>query len=330
MPRLDHWPARWTTRAGSIYYRTTTADRGRFDGRTWFRLGRTEAEAWRTWHERLPELAAPRTIRDVIERYRVARLPALAAPTRRQYSAALVLLDAVFGGMAPRSLLPVHCYDYRARRPRVAGNRELAVLSAVMSYAVELGAVDRNLVREVRRNPEPPRRRFVEDHEVAAFLAGASPFLRAYVRLKLLTGIRQGQLLALRLSDWDGERLRVEPTKGGRETYYQGDGLEEAVAEVLALRRGAALRSVYLFATRQGQRYTGDGFRSIWQRAMRRYVAAGGVAYTEHDLRAKVASEDPANAMERLQHRSPAMVRTVYNRKPAEVHVLRSKHERSA
>ena len=86
--------------------------------------------------------------------------------------------------------------------------------------------------------------------------------------------------------------------------------------------RGEQLRSVYLFATREGQRHTGDGFRSIWNRAMRKYIAAGGERFTEHDLRAKVASDDPVHAQTRLQHRSSAMVKRVYNRKPTQVHVL--------
>ena len=85
---------------------------------------------------------------------------------------------------------------------------------------------------------------------------------------------------------------------------------------------------MYLFCTRRGGKYTSDGFRAIWQRAMGRYVAAAPEGdtrerFTEHDLRAKVASDDPANAQGRLQHRSAAMVSTVYDRKPAEVSVLK-------
>lgn len=333
MPRSDHWPLRWTTKSGSIYYRTKPSDRHLFDDREWFRLGHTEEEAFTEWWRRKPEEAAPRTISALIQRYRKARLPRLAPKTQKQYNAALELLGAVFGDMAPRSLLPVHVYDYRELRPRVAGNREVAVLSALMTYAVELGCVDRNLVREVKRNPEPARKRYVEDIELDAFLQHCSKFLKAYVGLKRLTGVRQGQLLAIRLSDWDGERLRIPATKGGKDAYYWGEGLAEAVNACLAIRKGHALQSLYLFATRTGQRYTEDGFRSIWQRAMSKYLAAAKEGelrprFTEHDIRAKVASDDPDNAQQRLQHRSAAMVRTVYDRKPAEIHVLTSRENR--
>lgn len=322
MPRLTHWPQRWTLKNGSIYYRTTREDRHRFDDKSWFRLGQTESEAYETWWTRLPEEAAPVSIGAVIHRYRHERLPLLASKTQIQYQAALTLLDAVFGAMSPRSLLPVHCYDYRAKRPRVLGNREIAVLSALMTFAVELGCVERNLVREVKRSPEPPRNRYVDDAELDNFLSHCSPFLQAYVALKLLTGVRQGQLLTIRLTDWDGEKLKVVGTKGGKDTYYGGEGLAAAIEACLDLRRGRSLQSIYLFSTRKGQRYSTDGFRSIWQRVMRKYVEAGGERFTEHDLRAKVASDDPENAQTRLQHRSSAMVRTVYDRRPAEIHVF--------
>jgi integrase len=135
-------------------------------------------------------------------------------------------------------------------------------------------------------------------------------------------------MLDLRLSDWQDGKLRVKATKGGKDTYYTGEDLADAVETCIALRGGHQLRSVYLFSTRYGQRYTGDGFRSIWSRAMRKYVNTGGERFTEHDLRAKVASDDPANAQARLQHRSNAMVKTVYDRRPAQVHVLTNREKR--
>jgi integrase len=328
MPRLDHWPLRWTTKGGSIYYRTTPAERDRFSGKQWYRLGRTEEEAFAVWWSLKPEEAAPQNISAVIYRYRRARIPKLAPATQRQYQSALTLLDAVFGAMHPGSLKPVHVYDFREYRPPVQGNREVAVLSALMTYAVELGCVDRNLVKEVRRTEETPRDRYVTDAELEQFLTHCAPFLRAYVRLKSMLGIRQAQMLAIRLSDWDGERLRVTATKGGKDSFYQGDGLSQAVEACKALREGQGVRGLWLFSTRQGGRYTSDGFRAIWQRAMRKFILSGGQRFTEHDLRAKVASDDPANAQDRLQHRSSAMVRTVYDRKPAEVRILTARENR--
>lgn len=330
--RRKHWPPRWTQDRGVIYYRTRPAERHLWEGRSFFPLGRTEPEAWRTWYARTADTPSGglETLGDAIDRYAREVLPDRAESTQRDYRRALQLLRNVFGHMRPSDLAPRHVYAYMDRRPGVAGNRERAVLSSVLSYAVRWGMLDRNPVREVRRSPERPRDRYVTDDEVAAFLEHAPPMIRAYVRLKLLTGLRQGQLLGLRRVDWDAERaeLTAPATKGGRATVYQGPELRDAVAAIReACANGSAVASVWLIPSRTGRRYTSDGFRSIWQRAMRRYCDAGGVRFSEHDLRAKVASDaEAAHAQALMGHRSQITER-VYRRKPNRVAVLRAPHD---
>ena len=210
------------------------------------------------------------------------------------------------------------------KRPATAGNRDKAVLSAVITACVRWGVLDRNLVREVQRNKESPRDHYVTDTEVDAFLKHCGLMLTAYVELKLLTGLRQGQILALKLSDWDGERLTVPGAKSGRTVVYSGDGLKEALEAAFAIRKGRALRSLYIFSTRSGQPYSGDGFRSIWQRVMKKFIEDGGSRFTDHDLRAKVASdsESLSAAQSRLGHQSAQLTNRVYRRKPAQMSVL--------
>lgn len=55
--------------------------------------------------------------------------------------------------------------------------------------------------------------------------------------------------------------------------------------------------------------HTSSGFDSIWQRAMRKAIEAGDLKerFTEHDIRAKTATDDPLNAQQRLGHQSRAM-----------------------
>ena len=88
--REPHWPARWTRKRGRlIYYVVPAADRERWDGKSWFRLGATEAEAWITWYARTEGGDALTTVADAIDRYTREVLPKLAASTQRQYTAAL-------------------------------------------------------------------------------------------------------------------------------------------------------------------------------------------------------------------------------------------------
>lgn len=328
--RSAHWPQRWARKHGSIYFRPRPEDREQWDGKAWFRLGATEAEAYATWHERnKPKRddgeGPPTTIGGAFSRYVAEILPTLAPKSQRDYQRAITIMRPVFGHMRPSALKPRHVYEFMTHRPRVAGNREKAVLSAVMTQCVRWGAIDRNLVREVKRNKETPRDRYVSDTELDAFVAHASKMLRAYCDLKMMTGLRQGQLLALHRTYWDGEVLQVPAAKAGRTVRYSGPKLRAAINACLELQKGeGAIASVYILSSRTGTRYTSDGFRAIWQRAMRKHIKAGGVRFTEHDLRAKVASDSETleTASKRLGHQQQSTTKRVYHRKPVEVTVL--------
>lgn len=334
--RKKHWPPRWTEDRGTIYYRPRADERHLWDNKSFFRLGKTEHEAWRKWYERTADTPTGelRTLADCFDRYRRTTLPDLAEKTQREYARALMLLNSVFGHMSPASIKPRHVYAYMDRRPGVSGNRERAVLSAVMTQCVRWGLVDRNLVREVQRTKEVPRERYVRDAEVATFVqtlgkTGAGAMLRAYVRLKLLTGLRQGQILALRREAWNASsgELTAPAVKGGRPTVYSGDGLSDAVRELqAACRTGANVESLWLMPSRTGARYTSDGFRSIWQRAMAAYVEQGGERFRDHDLRAKVASDAEADHARALMGHRTAITERVYRRKPAQVAVMNLPH----
>jgi len=94
------------------------------------------------------------------------------------------------------------------------------------------------------------------------------------------------------------------------------------VNEVLDLRK--KVLSVWLFHTNQGQPYikpdgSANGFDSLWQRFMARAIEQTGLTerFTEHDLRAKVASEiKPAHAQQLLGHSSESTTQKIYRRKP--------------
>jgi integrase len=83
--------------------------------------------------------------------------------------------------------------------------------------------------------------------------------------------------------------------------------------------------SPFLFCTRKGTGYineaTGNpsGWKSLWQRFFARVLAETKVTenFTEHDLRAKVASDADSlqHAMELLSHADAAITQRVYRRK---------------
>lgn len=167
--------------------------------------------------------------------------------------------------------------------------------------------------------------------ELSRFLETATPFIAAWVQLKIITGLRQGQLRQLHASAWDSKRLTVKGSKKGRDVIFEDhDGsneLELAIDSVMNVRSSRKVGSVYMFPNRKGSMYTDNGFRNLWQYAMSSYLAAYPDAerFTEHDLRAKLVSdsEDSLIAQKRVGHRQLSTTQGIYERKPKVVSVLK-------
>ncbi|HEX2542014.1 MAG TPA: hypothetical protein VHM00_13135 [Caldimonas sp.] len=99
-------------------------------------------------------------------------------------------------------------------------------------------------------------------------------------------------------------------------------------------------QSLFLFCNREGQGYIneelsrGSGWKSMWQRFMKRVVKETNVKepFTEHDLRAKVASDAGTleHARSLLAHADSRTTRRVYRRKAEIVEPLASKASNQA
>jgi integrase len=315
---------KFTRKHGAWYLQVPERLRDRFEGKKWYRLGKTEAEAYRTYFERMGSEASPvNNMEQLFDAwYTQYVMVELAPATQEAYRHYLKPLRLAFGHMLPSRIRPLHAYQYLDSRPRVAGNREVSVLSKTLTFAVRKGLLERNLLRgQVERNAEHPRKRVPSAAELESFLQGSSDTLRHYVALKRITGLRQGQILALKWSDWDGERLRVPAAKGGRDTEYMGPALAVVIGEIE--RRGAAGR--HLFEGRNG-RYTRSGFGSLFKRAMAAFVGAGGERFNDHDIRAYVASnaETLEHAQALLGHQDSRTTNRVYRRGAVRVTVLQT------
>lgn len=324
-------PAGWRHKHGAYYYRPPVQLRDLWEGKTEYRLGKSLSEAYRVWADKLELYSDIRTMGELLDRYALEIVPLKAPKTQHSNQISIRKLKAVFGAMPIEAVKPKHVYQYRDIRGKqgtTAANRDIEVLSHSFTKAIEWGFCENHPIKgKVRKFSTPPRRRYVEDWEVQEALKVASPFIAAYIRIKLLTGIRRGDLLSLKLSDLKDDGIHVEPKKtaqttGKRIIIEWSDDLRDAIEEAENLRK--KVLSIWLFHTHKGQPYikangNANGFDSIWQRFMAKALRNTNLKerFTEHDLRAKVASDtDVVHAQNLLGHSTPAMTEKAYRRKP--------------
>lgn len=263
---------------------------------TWLRLSDTYPDALRAYADHVERPARFSTLGAIIDQYLAEIAPRKAPATYAGNVREARGLRAFFGRMRPDAIEPQHVYQYmdiRGARAPVRANRERALLSAVFSFAIRLGGCSTNPVQHVKRFRERPRTQAPTEAEIAALCRHGPPWLAPYCAIKILTGMRQADLLALTMAQAapDADALAFTERKTGkRREILISPALRAALDAALALPRPG--RSAALFATRRGGHYSGDGFRSIWSRAMRAAIAADAVPvrFTEHDIRATAAT----------------------------------------
>jgi len=338
-------PARWIHQHGAYYYLVPHGLEVHWSGKKLFRLGSTLPEAYRLWADRLGELEKAHTIGQLLDRYALEVIPTKAPKTQAGNNRALPTLRAVFGHLPLTPFKPRLVYQYVDRRgAKIAAHREIEVLSHAFTKAVEWGYIDAHPFKgEVRLEGEPPRTRYVEDWEMVEALAlkprrkaGSVLAVQAYIRVKLLTGMRRADLLRLRPAhDCKEDSIHVQPRKTARTTGKRlviewSAELRAAVEMALAARPVDI--APYLFCTRRGECYakpdgSANGWESMWGRFMERLLAETKVEerFTEHDLRAKCASDAGSleHARALLAHADARTTERVYRRKPERVKPLR-------
>lgn len=231
-------------------------------------------------------------------------------------------LRKLFGDTPLLALKPQHIYKYvdlRSRKKkdengrvtggRTAALREVEILSHAYTKAVEWGYIDRHPFKgEVRLEGERPRDRYIEDWEVLEMLAlpsprkkGSVPAIQAYIRLKLMTGMARSDLLRLTSANLKDDGVHIQRHKTaestGKRTIYEWTPELQAAVELAKATR--PVLSPFLFCNREGKGYidedTGEshGWDSMWQRFVDRVLKETKVTerFTEHDLRAKCASD---------------------------------------
>jgi len=154
-------------------------------------------------------------------------------------------------------------------------NRAVALISSVVEYGKRIGLLPEDFInpcRGVKKFPEKPRTRFIQENEMGAFLeavdAEGNPYYRGFFKLAVLCGCRKSELLTLKWENVDlnhGE-IHLIDTKNGecRDVVLSGP----AVQILRDLPREHQNPHVFPSPTRPGKHLT--EIKGIWKRILKR------------------------------------------------------------
>jgi integrase len=227
----------------------------------------------------------------IIEGFRASEeYLALAARTRQDYDKQLLLIERKYGD------LPLQALDDRrvrgdfkawradlAKRSRRQADYAWDVLRRVINVAIDNGIVSTNPCAKAGRLYHGSRAEIVWTQEQeAAFIRMAPPHLHLALMLGLWTGQRQGDLLRLTWTAYDGATIRLRQSKSVRQcrrARYVSIPVGEALKRLLD---STPRKSPTILLTMDGTPWTSEGFSSSWRKACKR---AGVTGVTFNDLR---------------------------------------------
>jgi integrase len=207
----------------------------------------------------------------------------LSVSSLRSYLAYISLIEEEFGDLPIAALADrrirgefKNWRDQFANTPRKA-DYVWSTLSRILSFSKDRGLIGSNPCERGGRLYSVDRTTNIwRDEDVAGFLAHAGPELALAMMLALWTGQRQGDLLRLSWSAYDGSHIRLRQSKSGRHVTVP------AGAPLRILLDRTPHTSPVILTTTRGNPWTSDGFRTSWSKAR---AKAGITGLTFHDLR---------------------------------------------
>jgi integrase len=208
----------------------------------------------------------------------------LSDSTKRAYTAYLRMIEAEFGDMPIEALSDPEVRgefkrwrDGMAETPRKA-DYAWTTLARVLSVAHDRGRIPVNPCQRGGRLYEADRAEKIwTEDDIARLLAVASPSMAMAALLALWTGQRQGDLLRLPWSAYDGSYIRLRQSKTGR---YVIIPVSKRLQPILD---GANRISTQILTNANGRPWTSDGFRTSWAKTCFKAGLADDLHF--HDLR---------------------------------------------
>jgi integrase len=226
---------------------------------------------------------APGTLGSVLTAYQgSSKFTSLRESTRRDYARCITRIEKRFATFPLGALTDPRTrglfMDWRdelgKRSPRQA-DLAWAVLNVAVSWGLDRGLVPCNPFTKGGSLYHGSRADQIWSLEQEERFLTSAPCLRLPFLLAVWTGQRQGDLLRLPWSAYDGRVINLKQSKGGKRVVIPVGGPLKAALD-------AAPNISTLILTNNGRAWTGSAFRHMWLRACK---AAGIKGVTFHDLR---------------------------------------------
>jgi integrase len=230
------------------------------------------------------EAPAPRSLLTLVAEFKAsAEFQTKRPSSKRAYLSYLKLIEAEFGDMPIDALAdPKVRGEFKEWRDRMAATPRKAdyawtTLARVLSVAKDRGRIAVNPCERGGRLYKAERSdKIWTEADIARLMAVGGERMTDALLLALWTGQRQGDLLRLPWSAYDGMHIRLQQGKNGRR-------LKIPIGTLLRDRLDQAKRmSAMILTNAYGKPWTSDGFRTSWAKAC---AKAGISELTFHDLR---------------------------------------------
>jgi integrase len=225
------------------------------------------------------------TVADLIKRFEnTTFFEDLAETTRKEYRRKFKVIDRKWGSAPIASFneieFRVDALNWRdeiAKRARREADNLMSALGRLGSWAYERGEVERNVLDKFKRVYHSDRADmlWLPTH-IKAFTEVATPELYAALMLAMHTGQRQGDLLRLPWSAYDGERITLRQSKGGVVVSIK------CTVALRALLDGMEKRATVILTTGKGGAWKKRWFNDCWLDACTKAKITG---LHFHDLR---------------------------------------------
>jgi integrase len=251
----------------------------------------------------LQEQRAAPTVAELCDRFEAEHLPRKAPSTAGEYRRSLrnhvrpfFGLHTKVGDVAFADIDRLHRRLTAEGKP-FAANRTLALVSKMFSLAVRWGMRSDNPCRNIERNYEGKRRRYLSGDELERLTKALAehPDKQAadIIRLLLLTGCRRGEALSMRWADVD--LTNAVWSKPGSTTKQRSDHIVPLSAPARQLLSDIAEQTgkrhalpTFVFPSA----LSGSGHRTHVKRDWRQLCRAAGITGLRvHDLRHSFASQ---------------------------------------